>query len=149
MIECVVGGDTAGTDMFIDLDTGELRSMPPDVVEMPAVLAWMRRTGTDALYSKMMSARSLIGADLAAVRVPDGVWNRAMEHGMASLAVPPPAGQAFPVYLEARPGRPATFCVRTREGGAALLQIVDIERGAGGGMRIRCMVLSRRPGSGS
>jgi len=149
VIERVLAGDTAGTDMFIDLDTGEVRSMPPDVVEIPAVLAWMRRTGTDALYSKMMSARSLIGADLAAVRVPDGVWNRAVEHGMASLAVPPPAGHAFPVYLEARPGRPATFCVRTREGGAALLQIIDIERGAEGGMRIRSMVQPRRPDSGA
>ena len=137
--ERVVGGKVDGTDMFIDLDTGELHSMPAGVVELPDVLAWMRRTGADALYGKMMSARSLIGADLAAVRVSNRVWDEV--EGGRGVAAPSPAGPAFPVYLEGGRDEVVTYCVRTREGGTVLVQIVQIERGAEGGMRIRSVGL--------
>ena len=139
-----MGGALDGTGMFVDLDNGQLHSMPERVAELPAMLDWMRRTGVDALHTKAMEERSLIGADLAAVRVPNRVWQEAAAGGYVA-ALPQSDALAFPVRLEAPRDAVATYCVRTREGTVALLQLTEVERGAEGGMNVRWMMIAPGP----
>jgi RNA polymerase sigma factor (sigma-70 family) len=133
-VDRILNGSADGTDMFIDFDTGELSSMPANIAEVQPMVDWMRRTGADAFYNRQMDARSLIGADIAAVRLPDSAWDEVD----AGARIPaPPTASGFPVYLESSRSGTATFCVRTREGGLVLVQLVNVGRRGGSGMHIR------------
>jgi len=136
-VERHLGGDTAGSDMFVDLDTGRVFSMSQDIADIEPMVGWMREHGIDALYQKGMEAKGLIAADMAAVPVAASAWEGASLGDLVRARLPGPAPRAFPVVLAAEHGLPATFLFRTREGAAGILQIVGFDNEGAGGVSIR------------
>jgi RNA polymerase sigma factor (sigma-70 family) len=137
VIERHLGGDTAGSNMFIDLDTGRVSSLLQDVAAIEPMLKWMREQGIDAFYQQSMAPQSLIAADMAVVAVAASAWENAALDELVRAHVPPRASRAFPVLLGAERELPAAFLFRTREGAAGILQIEGFGEETSGGVKIR------------
>ncbi len=132
------------TDSMIDLDSGQLFSVPKDLVPQPgetpkskkqAGEAWVRTNGIDAAgcvslpasgpQSAVAAQIGLGGQDMLAVTTDDADWDK-----ITAPEIEPHLAQA---KLEHR-GRsdmmvrqlefPATFLFHTREGGRGILQII-------------------------
>lgn len=136
-VERRLGGDTAGSDMFIDLDTGRVFSISQDVADIEPMLEWMREQGIDAFYQQGVEPESLIAADVAVVAVAASAWESTALDGLVRTHLPPRAPGAFPVLLRAEGGLPASFLFRTREGAGGILRIEGFDKGASGGVKIR------------
>ncbi|NLW50862.1 MAG: sigma-70 family RNA polymerase sigma factor [Candidatus Brocadiaceae bacterium] len=132
VVECTLGTQADGSDMFIDLDTGQGHAMPAGVADPQAMVKWMRSAGADAFFSRLIDAERVLGADLAAVRVASSAWDSADMGG--ELRVPAAAAPEFPVRLEVGRGSPTTYLVHTREGRTVLLELTHA---SGGGVRLR------------
>jgi RNA polymerase sigma factor (sigma-70 family) len=138
--DLLLNEDGAGTNMFLDLDTGRLSTIPGDVAELETMVAWMRRSGADVLHSKAIQPRCLIGADLSVVRTAvalDAVTAETLRNARF-----PAAQGRFPVILEPdRSGR-GTFLFATREGAVGVLEILAFDDPEPGSAHIRYRILS-------
>ncbi len=123
-------GAGEGAGMFLNLDTGEVLPMAPDVADVQGMVGWMRAHGADVLYEPSMEGRSLIGVDMIVAPVAASAWDNPDPAAAVAEALPAAAPKAFPVFFRAEGELPATFAFRTREGAAGLLQVVRFHEGA-------------------
>jgi hypothetical protein len=138
VIERVVNDDTVLQDCAIDLDTGELFSIPYLFTDEEEWSSWTRERGIDAGCE--MGWPGLGFADAAFVRVNNDDWNASPEEVMQRVAgsSPPPFGRESALVVDGE--LPATCFFRTREGGTGILQIVGFTEEPKG-VRIRYKLL--------
>ena len=121
VIERVV--NHTGSNCFIDLDTGEVRTPPKEVFAQgsQAAMRWTEQHGIDAGGFVADPGRGLIGFDMVAVPVSDKSWSGIQVYSLQEMVASSKPGN--PVYLSAGPTLPTTFLFATREGGMGVLQI--------------------------
>jgi predicted Ser/Thr protein kinase len=127
-----VNGEGDTRRRFIDFDTGrqfaaseffgaKAEPSPEDTHK------WWKEYGIDAVGDTSPVVSGLVGFDLIAVAVPRNEWDMAparLDHYLAS------AKSGTPATLSAKGDLPATFVIRTREGGRGLLQITGFSGAA-------------------
>jgi serine/threonine protein kinase len=155
VIERVVKDDGAGSNFFIDLDTGKLLSPPADL-KLPgadprnqeAFLAWVRESGIDAMGETSLSVKGLVGMELIARPVPGPLWEKLTPQALpADAAFSSQRTAATATHLSAKGELPETFLFKTREGGVGLLQITGFTENPHG-VKIRYKLVQATPANG-
>lgn len=141
-VEEFIRDDGEREDMFMDLDSGRLWTPPAALRGAPQreLLSWMRETGVDVVCEVVPSVRGLIGFEMVAIPVGASVWTATrgeVVRERLSWAQP-----GTPVTLSGKGDLPATFIIRTREGGAGVLQITRLFDDPPRGARIRYKLLA-------
>ncbi|UCD51928.1 MAG: hypothetical protein JSW27_04680 [Phycisphaerales bacterium] len=119
-------------DGAVDLDTGQILSMPTDVLTLSAaeMLAWLEENGIDAIARKTDEGYGLIGVGLVFWTWSPGSWagDDALEvrQDMAAASFQP---RRPLLYQEGQ--YQYVFPFRTREGGIGMLQMVAVDTAAG------------------
>ena len=125
------GGFDLDTGRFIPFDPNAVGASLSDVGAMERAHRWMQAQGID-VFGDPDSARPglLFTAVDAAVReVDESLWNAGPEHLLGLLPPPPRTGvytdhQTF-IDAPQGTGHPKTRLIRTQQGGAAILQILE------------------------
>ena len=134
----VLNPDGAGTNMFLDLDTGRRYSLPPQVAMPDDVVAWMREHGADVLYAADLSGEGLLAVDMMTERL-GGADSDAQAAAFFRRTARAPAFRGAE-KLDARGNASVAYAYRTREGGAGVLEVSRPK-----GKDARGMVVSNRP----
>jgi RNA polymerase sigma factor (sigma-70 family) len=140
-LEVILNPDGAGTDMFLDLDTGRLATIPGDIAELDRMVSWMRAEGIDVLYSRAIEPRRLVAADLAVRATSASAWDTTTAETFRN-APPRAPRRAFPVFMGADHSRTGAFVFVTREGSPGVLQILGFDEPKHGSARIRYRLLA-------
>ncbi|HOX57376.1 MAG TPA: serine/threonine-protein kinase [Candidatus Paceibacterota bacterium] len=127
VIERVVVGAGDKNRRFIDLDEGRLFAAAeyfgPKAEPSPAETEkWLRETGIDAVADTRAAYGGLVGFNMVAAPVPNEEWERLPPSGLDYYFAMTTLGT--PVTMSGKGRLPATYAVKTREGGRGLLQIV-------------------------
>ncbi len=122
----------------IDLDTGELASIPESVgnannllIDTLDRLDWLKQAGMDAACDRN-GGDTLAGFGMKVEAMPDGAWDTATPAQLArTLAATKPK-----TYQPMPPGKdsPGTYAFQTREGGMGIIQVINL---TGEGAQIR------------
>ncbi len=122
-VQSATGGDCA-----VDLDTGAVRSIPADVLSMPAgeMLGWLEQNGIDAIATMSDEGLSLNGVGLVFEPWGPGSWAGTsavdLRERMISRSFEPRLSMAY------RKGEyQLAFPFKTREGGIGMLQILAVD----------------------
>jgi hypothetical protein len=103
-----------------------------------------RETGVDAMGDTSPHIRGLLGLEMAAVPVPNEEWDRLPPSQLDYYLIASAPGT--PVTMSGKGGLPATYAVKTREGGRGLLQILGFTSNPPG-VKIRYKLLQEPPRS--
>lgn len=147
VVERVLSSGDAGEDMFLDLDSGSLLSLPPDVAEPDAMVKWMRKSGADLLYEPSLDLDSIVGVDLAVAPLSDETARAA---GAAQLLqfLGPGARLRTPTRMSLKPSFPRAYAFRTREGSMGILRIAGPSQSDRRGLAIRYRIVRPSPPTG-
>jgi len=105
----------------IDFDTGRMFTIPKIVIDnYQAAMQWVVDNGIDA-----GADQELIGIDLAGERMPSRAWQQISASELIAVAGAAPAVEGQ-VIIPHSGEYPATYALRTREGGVGILQILDV-----------------------
>lgn len=123
VIERTVNDDGVRKDMLIDLDSGQLFSVPTDRKARQSPFDWMAEKGIDAGAETSKRAPGLWGAQMIVIPIANGQWDSGTEalHGELREGKP-----GTPAVMSALGGLPRTYMFATREGGMGVLQIVGL-----------------------
>ncbi|MCY2927253.1 MAG: SLBB domain-containing protein [Planctomycetota bacterium] len=112
-----------GEGCLIDLDSGRVTTLPAEVAKegQTAAMAWMVANGIDAGGLVSTNSRGLFGFDLVAIPSPRS-WEGISIQSLVEAVSQSKGGN--PVFLTDTANLPATYIIKTREGGTGLLQIV-------------------------
>ncbi len=147
VIERIIAGEGDANQRFIDFDTGKLfaaaeffgSKAEPSPEETQK---WWKENGMDAVGDTSPAVRGLIGFEMVAVPVPSEEWDRLLPARLDysfTLAKP-----GTPATLSGKGVLPATFAIKTREGGKGLLQITEISDQPPG-LKVRYKLLKTAP----
>ena len=85
---------------------------------------WLQETGIDAVADTRSLYGGLVGFNMVASPVPSEEWDRLPPSKLDYyLAMSTPG---TPVVMSGKGALPATYAVKTREGGCGLLQILNL-----------------------
>jgi hypothetical protein len=140
VVEKVIAGKGDGNKQFIDLDTGKqfasAEFFGPKAEPSPAeTQKWLRETGIDAVGDTRAIYGGLVGFNMVASPVPNEEWDRLPPSRLDYYLTMSTPGT--PVTMTGKGGLPATYAVKTREGGQGLLQIVSLSTNNPPEVRIR------------
>ena len=149
VIERFVNDDSDGVDFFIDFDKGKVYS-PQDLgvgraASEDAIFAAIRKLGIDAAGETAGPQGGLAGIDVVVVPCHSSEWDTIEpaffeQEEMLSKGVP-----GFPVFMSAKGTLPATYLLKTREGGRGILQILELRDQAPRGVKIRYKLVQDVP----
>ncbi len=148
VIERTVRGSRQRTGCYIDFDTGGLLSPPSQDTPGDAVAfsAWIQEDGIDAVGIASESERRLGGFHLVALPVANERWNTSPLEVARTVSGASPA----PVtHMRASQDLPATFFIKTREGGIGIVQIQDNGHRRAEELSVRFQMLSARAAEGA
>lgn len=118
-------------DGAVDLDTGQIHSIPADVLTLPAteILAWLEDSGIDAIARKTEEGYGLVGVGLVFWTWSPGSWADTgavdLREEMASSSFQP----RRPLLYKQGQYQPV-FPFKTREGGSGMLQMLAVDDAA-------------------
>ncbi len=142
-IELVMSDETGETPV-IDFDRGKVGTAPAELKregDEAAFVKWMAANGYDAVRdTNGKTPGGLIGFDMVARIRGDHEWDAKFSHITRDLSGGDPES---PVVM-APQALPATYFIRTREGGTGILQFVRLESRPRG-LRIRVKMLGVDP----
>jgi protein involved in polysaccharide export with SLBB domain len=110
-----------GDSCLIDLESGKVVTPPQEVFQDTSQsIQWTKRNGIDAGGSVAKISPGLIGFDMISIPVSNNLWDTATSKLlMETVSFCQPGN---PISLVAKE-IPATFIIKTREGGVGVLQI--------------------------
>lgn len=129
VVERVLAGAGDANKRFIDLDKGRLfaaaQYFGPKAEPSPEeTQKWLQETGIDAVADTRSLYGGLVGFNMVASPVPSEEWDRLPPSKLDYyLAMSTPG---TPVVMSGKGALPATYAVKTREGGCGLLQILNL-----------------------
>lgn len=125
VIERVVNDDNEKTDMFIDLDTGELITPPDKLHKLNATeqLEWFSKKGIDAGCETNQDVRGLFCVDTVAIPISNDTWNARSAESLYKDEVLQKAKPGTLAFMGGKGKLPITYKFKTREGGIGILQI--------------------------
>lgn len=131
VVERTVNDDGADTDFVIDLDTGKLLTPPSKdaFADDKALMSWVKQNGVDAMGETKPSIRGLAGFEMIAIPIGNQRWGDLKLDEFLRLLGPGEPGT--PAIMSGKGELPATFLIKTREGGMGMLQIVGFARPKG------------------
>ena len=134
----------------IDIDAGLVRKLPdnPQIDRKSKPWeAWLAEIGTDLWVSPIDSPPMPVhGLDMAAVRTADGDWD--IQPADLVRRLDGVAMKASTLLMDDKARYPATFLVRTREGGLGVLQILGYNNAVPTGWNVRYKMLGRSRAAG-
>ncbi len=145
-VEEFVRDDGEEADMFLDLDADRLWTPPAALHGAPQwkLLEWMRANGVDVVCETIASVRGLVGFEMVAIPADASLWTATggdLVRDRLSWAQP-----GTPITMSAKGEAPATFIIKTREGGMGVLQITKLidDRPRGAVVRYK-LLASQKP----
>jgi len=135
VVERVVNDNDVMKNMFLDFETGNLYSSPPDAGgwEQERLLKWLEETGIDVGGEDEFPG--LFGSGLAAASLQDDMWDKATVEIVEKTGLPYGRTMAvidddgllwtqLPIYPERMP---TTYGFQTREGSVGVMQVLKLE----------------------
>ncbi|MBN2584277.1 MAG: M56 family metallopeptidase [Planctomycetes bacterium] len=143
--ELELGNSSLSTRFAIDFDTGQVHALPAEILAAQSfekTVAWIQAVGIDALAEGNGNDRQLGCFDAAVVPLEDDQWDAPVDAIVQRAAA---AGQQLQTTMKMPgDGRSATFAVRTREDGIALVRLMPPRDAAPDRLPVQIKVL--RPG---
>ena len=135
VIERAVNDNDVMKNMFLDFETGDLYSSPPDADEweQERLVKWLEGTGVDVGGEDEFPG--LFGSGLAAASLQDDMWEKATVESVEKTGLPYGRTMAvidddgllwtqLPIYPERMP---TTYGFQTREGSVGVMQVLKLE----------------------
>jgi len=135
VVERAVNDNDVMKDMFLDFETGDLYSSPPDADEweQERLVKWLEGTGVDVGGEDEFPG--LFGSGLAVAPLQDDMWDKATVESVEKTGLPYGRTMAvidddgllwtqLPIYPERMP---TTYGFKTREGSVGVMQVVKLE----------------------
>lgn len=122
VVERTLNFAEAGTNYLLSFNTGELRTLPPEISGLgPEMQKWVRSEGVDLGVG--VFTNTLCEFDMAAVPVPATCWDQLTPAEAVQRLNYPLVSLGIIVHGFGR--LPATYAFETREGGVGILQVAE------------------------